>query len=118
MTNELEAGYEFTRAQIAELESLRAWKAEIERRVMEMKYVVVLDEEDKESLFIFPKSIDHDAFAEVLSHIKTGGRNWKRMYRKPVSAGFTDGARCYGRSELLGLDSRKRDTELLLKGGA
>lgn len=84
----------------------------------EMKYVVVLDEDDKEALFIFPKCFDHDSFAEVLSYIRTGGRNWKRMYRKPISAGFTDGSHCYGRSELLNLDSRKCDTELLLNGGA
>ena len=84
---------------------------------MEMKYVVVLDEDHKEALFVFPKCFDHDAFSEVLSYIKTGGRNWKRDYRKPLSAGFTDGKRCYGRSELLNLDSRKSDTELLLKGG-
>ena len=83
-----------------------------------MKYVVTLDEEDNESLFIFPKCFDHDNFAAILSYIRTGGRNWKQLYRKPISAGFTDGLRCYGRSELLDLSSRECDTELLLKGGA
>lgn len=83
----------------------------------EMKYVVVEDEGGAEHLFVFPKAFDHDAFAEVLSHIKTGGRNWTRQYRKPVAAGFTDGIRCYGRSETLDLSSRKIDAELLEKGG-
>jgi len=85
--------------------------------MVEMKYVVVTCEEDGEQLFIFPKSIGHDAFAEVLSHIKTGGYNWTRLFREPIAAGFTDGQRCYGYSELLDLDSRKEDTELLKKGG-
>lgn len=84
----------------------------------EMKYVVLADEEVGEHMFIFPKCFDHDAFAEVQSYIKTGGSNWTRQFRKPVSAGFTDGNRCYGRSESLNLDSRKEDTELLQKGGA
>lgn len=84
----------------------------------EMKYVVVEDESGNEHLFVFPKVFDHDCFAEVLSHIKTGGLNWSRQYRKPVSAGFTDGRRCYGRSETLGLSARTDDSELLEKGGA
>ena len=79
----------------------------------EMKYVVTKDESGAEHLFIFPKQIDHDAFAEVLSHIKTGGRNWKREYREPVSAGFTDGVECYGRSETLGIGSRSQDSKML-----
>ena len=55
-----------------------------------MKYVVVSSEHGEE-LFLFPKSINHDEFAEVLSYIKQGdSRNWKRSYRKPISAGFTD----------------------------
>ena len=79
----------------------------------EMKYVVAKVEGGEEQIFIFPKAIDHDAFAEVLSYIKTGGRNWKREYRSPISAGFTDGAKCYGRSETLNLSSRPSDTSLL-----
>lgn len=80
----------------------------------ERKYVVVSSEEQGEQLFTFPKNIDHDAFAEVLSYIKTGGTlNWKRSYREPVSAGFTDGIQCYGRSETLDLGSRPQDTALL-----
>lgn len=84
--------------------------------MQEMKYVVVKAEGGDEQIFIFPKQIDHDAFAEVLSHIKTGGRNWRREYREPVSAGFTDGTECYGRSETLGLNSRSVDTKLLKQG--
>ena len=85
----------------------------------EMKYVVVESVEAGEQLFVFPKTINHDEFAEVLSYIKhVYGSNWGRIYRKPISAGFTDGAKCYGRSESLDLDARPGDTRLMLKGGA
>ena len=83
-----------------------------------MKYVVVESEEQGKQLFIFPKNIDHDAFAEILSHMKVGTpQNWKRVYREPVSAGFTDGKTCYGKSESLGIKSDNGDTALMLKGG-
>lgn len=84
---------------------------------MEMKYVVVEDKSGSEQLIVFPKVFDHDAFADVLSYIRVGGSNWRREFRKPVSAGFTDGKRCYGRSETLNLNSRHVDTDLLQKGG-
>ncbi len=85
---------------------------------MEFKYVVVTCEGTGEQLFMFPKSVDHDVFAEILSYIKIGGRNWKRPYRDPVSAGFTDGKTCYGRSETLNLNSRPAlDARLLGMGG-
>jgi hypothetical protein len=85
---------------------------------MEMKYVVVNSAECGEQLFVFPKNIDHDKFAEVVSNIRHGGHsNWKRVYRKPVSAGFTDGKNCYGLSETLNLKSRLDDTALLNAGG-
>jgi len=84
----------------------------------EMKYVVVDSDEQGEQMFVFPKNVDHDRFAEVLSNIRYGGdRSWNRIYREPVSAGFTDGKTCYGRSESLNLDSRKTDTVLLSAGG-
>ena len=83
----------------------------------EMKYIVTDCQEAGEQIFIFPKSIDHDRMAEALSVIKHGDcRNWKRIYRNPVSAGFTDGKTCYGKSETLGLPSRPVDTKLLTGG--
>ncbi len=64
------------------------------------KYVVTSCEEQGLQIFIFPTNIDHDSFAEVLSHIKYNingnPSNWQRFYRPPVSAGFTDGSRCWG----------------------
>lgn len=82
--------------------------------MLEMKYVVVDSFECGEQLFIFPKSVNHDQFAEVLSYIKEGtDRNWERIYRKVVSGGFTDGKTCYGRSESLNVNSRPEDTKLL-----
>jgi thioredoxin-related protein len=84
----------------------------------EMKYVVVETEGQGKQLFIFPKNIDHDSFAEVLSYIKVGShQNWNRAYREPISAGFTDGKTCYGKSETLRLKSLPTDTALMLNGG-
>ena len=86
--------------------------------MQEMKYVVTESENGEKHLFVFPKCFDHDAFSEVLSYIRVyEGREWEREFRKPVSAGFTDGAECYGSSETLDLASRKEDTALLLQGG-
>ena len=80
----------------------------------EMKYIVTQDENGKEEIFVFPKSVNHDCMGEVLGYIKnqTWG-NWERVFRFPISAGFTDGVKCYGHSETLGLKSRPEDTQLL-----
>lgn len=84
----------------------------------EMKYVVVSSEKQGEQLFVFPKNVTHQSFAEILSKIRHGeGRNWERIFREPISAGFTDGVKCYGRSESLDLASRPEDTALLQRGG-
>jgi hypothetical protein len=81
----------------------------------EMKYVVVNSEERGDQLFVFPKKIDHDRFAEVLSEIKeTVAGKLDNFYRQPVSAGFTDGIRCHGKSETLSLSSRSQDTDMLI----
>lgn len=80
-----------------------------------MKYIVMEDEDGKEEIFIFPKSVNHDCMAEVVGRIKnqTWG-NWVRVWRTPVSAGFTDGKTCHGRSETLNLDSRGHIDEMLI----
>lgn len=80
-----------------------------------MKYITTKDEEGKEEIFVFPRSIHHDAMAEMLDRIKnqTHG-NWHRVYREPISAGFVDSSyNCCGGSETLGLNSRPEDTDLL-----
>lgn len=90
-----------------------------------MKYIVTKTEDGKKEIFIFPRSINHDDFAEVLSHVKRytglifGGReDWVREYREPVSAGFIDeDFNCYGESESLGLKSDPEDTRLLKSNG-
>ena len=80
----------------------------------EMKYIVMQDSHGTETIVIFPKTINHDCMAEVASRIRnqTHG-NWERVFRKPISAGFTDGKTCYGESFSLGIESRPQDTELL-----
>ena len=81
----------------------------------EMKYVVTKTKNGPEQIFIFEKGIDHDRFYEVLSYIKEGhDRDWKREFCELISAGFTDGKTCWGKSESLNKDSRpKEDTALL-----
>lgn len=80
-----------------------------------MKYIVTKTDNNVEEIFLFPREVHHDCMAEVLSHIRNQhGRNWKRIHREPVSAGFvSEKMECYGKSETLKLESRKQDTELL-----
>ncbi|MGV6396929.1 hypothetical protein ACTUVN_002624 [Pseudomonas caspiana] len=81
-----------------------------------MKYIVTRCENGKEELFMFPKTIDHDKFADAVQGLKKGkGRDWVRIYRTPIAAGFTDGTKCVGRSETLNLDSRGRLDEMLIE---
>lgn len=72
-----------------------------------MKYIVTKDEDGKEEIFIFPKSVNHDCMMEVLQRIRdqSHGR-WNRIYREPVSAGFVNDGVCSGYSETLKLQSR------------
>ena len=80
-----------------------------------MKYICTERLDGREEIFIFPDDIDHDAMAEALGRIKDQTHsNWKRVFRKPVSAGFVDSkGTCFGQSVTLGLDSRRKDSELL-----
>ncbi len=80
-----------------------------------MKYIVMSDEDGKEEIFIFPKSVNHDCMAEAISRIKnqTWG-NWVRVWRTTVSAGFVSDGVCSGYSETLGLKSRgDQDSQLI-----
>ena len=79
-----------------------------------MKYLVTTNEEGKEEIFIFPRSVNHDIMAEAVYAMKnqTYG-DWKRIRRKPISAGFVEAGRCVGGSESLGISSRPQDQELL-----
>jgi len=80
-----------------------------------MKYIRTESENGTHEIFIFPKSIDHDAMMEALSRIKNQTHGpWERVLREPVSAGFVDAnGACYGESISIGLASDKSDTELL-----
>jgi hypothetical protein len=80
-----------------------------------MKYIVTLNENDVEEIFIFPKSVNHDVFAQGVSRLKNQSHgNWIRIDRDVIAAGFTDGTICWGRSETLNLDSRGRLDEMLI----
>lgn len=80
-----------------------------------MKFITTEDEDGKQEIFTFPRSIPHDAMAEMLGFIKnqTWG-NWHRVYRAPIAAGFVNSeGTCHGTSETLGLSARPEDTLLL-----
>lgn len=84
-----------------------------------MKYVVMQDENGVEEIFIFPKSIHHDVFADSISRLKDQSHgNWKRVNRVAIAAGFIlynyDGMTCHGHSETLKLKSRGFDDEALI----
>ena len=82
-----------------------------------MKYIVTLDESDKEEMFIFPMSVNHDVFAGCVERMKNQSHgSWVRVTRDVISAGFTDGVTCWGRSETLNMHSRPNEDTLLLKG--
>lgn len=72
----------------------------------EMKYVCTINENGLKEIFFFDKHINHDYFYEVVGHMDD-------QFRKKVSAGFTDGLTCYGRSETLNLDSNPDDFKLV-----
>lgn len=83
-----------------------------------MKYIVILID-NKETIFVFPKVIDHDRFFENLCHIRMGpDHNWQRHVigtEYPIAAGFTDGLTCWGKSETLKLESRGDQDLILLR---
>ena len=81
-----------------------------------MKYIVFRNQvTDEEEIFLFPKSVDHDVFAESMGFMRnhTWG-NWERIRRTPISAGFVDANQCWGKSESLNLVSRPEDSNLLI----
>jgi hypothetical protein len=83
---------------------------------LQLKFITTQSEDGLEEVFTFPDTINHDAMAEALERVKNQTRgNWRRVFRKPISAGFVDSeGRCYGMSETLRLQSRpKEDTALL-----
>ena len=84
-----------------------------------MKYVVVVVE-GVESIFTFPRTVDHDRMHEAIEAIRFGSeRNWSRKFREgeAIAAGFINEAgNCYGRSETLDLDSRGDADTALLRG--
>ena len=82
-----------------------------------MKYICVQNEDGGFEIITFPKSIHHDVMSEAVQRMKnqTHG-NWNRTLRKTISAGFVNiNNECFGKSESLGLESKKEDTEILHK---
>lgn len=80
-----------------------------------MKYIVTECEDGKEDIFIFSERIHHDCMMEMLRCIKNQSYGqWGRVSRGCIAAGFTDGIKCWGRSETLDIDSRgEQDAKLI-----
>ena len=87
--------------------------------VMNNKKYVVISLHGKESIFVFPKEIDHDRFVEGLQAIRFGATHrWERKYRDGdvVSAGFVENGECVGHSVTLDKSSRPDLDTALLRG--
>lgn len=82
-----------------------------------MKYIIVLDKDDMEHFFMFPKHINHSDMFESMRTIKieTNIGGWYRNKFTVVSAGFVDlkNSVCYGNSETLGVGPRQEDSNFL-----
>lgn len=82
-----------------------------------MKYIVTQDEDNnnREEIFIFDQIIHHDCMMEMIGRIKNQSHgNWNRQHRVAIAAGFTDGRKCWGYSETIGLKSRgDKDSDLI-----
>lgn len=95
--------------------------------VIKMKYIVFhptrLSEDalantaDSEPLMVvFSTHIDHDKMAEAVRYLTKDSRadgGWYSPGYRPISAGFTNGKDCYGRSDTLNLGSNPNDKEYL-----
>lgn len=82
---------------------------------MAMKYLVLLADDGHHDVVVFPSGITHEAMAEVVRRTRnqTYG-NWRRVERKPVSAGFVNAQwACSGASEALGLEAKGPDAALM-----
>lgn len=81
-----------------------------------MKYICFRNTDTgKEEIILFPNNIHHDCAAEAFEFIRNQKHgDWKRVERVPISAGFTNGVVCFGKSESLKLSSRQEDSALLL----
>lgn len=64
----------------------------------EFKYICMENENGVQEIVVFSKTINHDFMFDAIQYVDEN-------FRKKLSAGFTDGISCYGRSETLSLDS-------------
>lgn len=72
----------------------------------------------KETMFVFPKEVDHDRMYEAMEAIRFGSdRAWNRKLREgeAVSAGFISNGECHGKSESMEMKSRPEIDTALFK---
>lgn len=79
----------------------------------EMKYIHTVCEDEHHDIFLFPKHIHHNAFAEVVHKFCMPEERYS--FRKVLSAGFVNSKmECFGSSETLNVKANaKEDTKLL-----
>lgn len=79
-----------------------------------MKYITTEDDKGDKEMFLFPESVNHAVMAEAVARLKDQMHGeWKRITRKPISAGFVYDGCCCGRSESLNLGPAEGDSNLL-----
>lgn len=75
---------------------------------VDMKYIKSKDiDNDEEMIIVFNKNINHDFMHQAF-------RSSSEEFCIPVSAGFTNGSACVGRSETLNKDSDPNDIKLFI----
>lgn len=72
----------------------------------ECKYICTENEDGSQEIVVFPTTINHDFMYNAIQYLDEN-------FRKRLSAGFTDGLSCYGRSETLNLDSDPEHFKLI-----
>lgn len=73
----------------------------------ELKYICMENENGAQEIVVFSKSINHDFMFDAVQYVDEN-------FRKKLSAGFTNGLACYGRSETLNLDSNPDHFKLII----
>lgn len=79
-----------------------------------LKFISTKLDGEKDQIFIFAHSVDHDTMYEIITDFEEGANGEDTGFRARLGAGFTDLKTCWGESITLRLPCRDpEDTQLL-----